>query len=403
MLGWEFPPLHSGGLGVATKNLATALSNRGVGVCFALPHFAYKQWKEKGGEARDLEVISHNPNIELLRVKSSLSSPYHTEESYEEYMREGQWGSSEKKLYGDNLYQEVERYAIEMGEMSEKRDFSLVHGHDWMTFPAAMEVQKRKETPFVAQVHATEMDRTGGSPNQEIYDRERKGLEAADKIIAVSHHTKNVLKQHYGLHKKDIAVVHNGIEELPAKAERMPARFQKKKTVLFLGRLTVQKGPDWFVHIAKRVLQEDKNVQFLIAGSGHMLPELLNDIAEARLQQHIIPLGFLNEEEREKVFAETDIYMMPSVSEPFGLSAVEAAQRGIPVIMSKQSGAKEILGNSLTADFWDVEKMAHLILASLHYPSLHKTLSIKGKEELQPLTWHKQSGVLHQEYKGILG
>lgn len=402
MLGWEFPPLHSGGLGVATKNLAMAMTRRGTPICFALPHFAYKQLEKKGGNTREVNLISYNPNIEIVHIKSGLSSPYHTEESYHECIKKGDWGNNEKKLYGDTLYEEVERYAVEMDEMAKGRDFSLVHGHDWMTYPAACHVQKRQDKPFIAHVHATEMDRTGGNPNQKIYDYEKKGLEKADKIIAVSHHTKNILQKDYGLQHKDISVVHNGIEQTPVQLERSPARFQKKKTVLFLGRLTIQKGPDWLIKIAKKVLEKEKNIQFLVAGSGHMLPAMLDEIAVERLQNVVIPLGFLNEVEREKAFAQTDVYIMPSVSEPFGLSAVEAAQRGIPVIMSKQSGAHEILTNSLVADFWDVEKMAHLVLSSLQYPSLHKTLSEKGMQELQQYTWDRQASVLAQEYAELL-
>jgi glycosyltransferase involved in cell wall biosynthesis len=402
MLGWEFPPLHSGGLGVATKNLAMALSDQGVPICFALPHFAFKKWKEKGGNSLELEVSSHNPNVEFFRINSSIKGPYITEESYQEIYKEIHPLSDEKHLYGDNLFDEVERYAIEMEHFSKKREFGLIHAHDWMTFPAATRIKKQQDTPYVAHVHATEIDRTGArNLNEEIFRKEREGLEAADTIITVSDYTKRILKKHYGLRHKNIHVVHNGAEEANTSFSKEFPRFSQKKTVLFLGRLTLQKGPDWFVKIAKKVLEKEKNIQFLIAGTGHMLPELLHEISRSGLNRHIIPLGFLDEEYREKVFSLSDVYVMPSVSEPFGLSAIESAQRGVPVILSKQSGVREVLGNSLVADFWDVEKMAHFILSALYYPSLYRTLSQKAKYEIKHLTWKKQAKKVHRAYRDL--
>jgi glycogen(starch) synthase len=403
MLGWEFPPLHSGGLGVATKNLAMALSNRGIPICFALPHFAYTKWKEKGGSECGFEVVAHMypGGFELMQIKSSLVNPYITEEAYTNLKKEidANEPGNGNNLYGSNLFEEVERYAHEVENMAQNRNFSMVHAHDWLTFAAGMRVKKKQDQPFVAQIHATEIDRSGENPNEEIFKREREGLEAADKIIAVSQYTKKILQKHYGLKHKDICVVHNGVEKKTSDYRKPAPRFHEKKTVLFLGRLVMQKGPDWFVKIAKKVIEKEQNVQFLIAGTGHMMPQVLNDITHHGLHQHVIPLGFLNETEREKAFRNTDVYVMPSVSEPFGLSAVEAAQRGIPTVISKQSGVKEVLGHSLAADFWDVDKMAHLILATLHYKPLHRTLSKKAEKELDHLTWDKQAGILHDEYK----
>lgn len=405
MLGWEFPPLHSGGLGVATKNLAMALSNRGVLICFTLPHFAYKKWKEKGGTEPGFEVAAHEypTEFEMMQIKSSLVTPYMTEEAYTNLYNkiDSDESGGGNNLYGSNLFEEVERYAHEIENMAKGRNFNMVHAHDWLTFPAAMRVKKNQDQPFVAQIHATEIDRSGENPNEEIFKREREGLEAADKIITVSHYTKKILQKHYGLKKKDIAVVHNGVERKTSNHRKPAPRFHEKKTVLFLGRLVMQKGPDWFVKIAKKVIEKEQNVQFLIAGTGHMMPQVLNEITHHGLLQHVIPLGFLNEESREKAFRMTDVYVMPSVSEPFGLSAVEAAQRGIPTVISKQSGVKEVLGHSLAADFWDVDKMAHLILAALHYNPLHKTLSQKAEKELDHLTWDRQAGILHDEYKTL--
>ncbi|QQS59537.1 glycosyltransferase family 4 protein [Candidatus Peregrinibacteria bacterium] len=399
MLGWEFPPLHSGGLGVATRNIALSLSRRGVPVCFALPHFVHSQWRKKGGIEHEFEVASQNMNIEIARISSSIVTPYATVEGYSEWVRE--MGPTESMLYGKNLFAEIDRFSEEVARMAEKRSFNLVHAHDWITFPSAIRVKEKQGTPFVAHVHATELDRTGWNPNEEIYRRERAGMERADRILAVSRHTKNVIQKDYGIPEHKIGVVHNGAESVHHRLEYVSPRFRHQKTILFLGRLTVQKGPDWLIKIAKKVLEKDQNVQFLIAGTGHMLPQLLHEITTSGLSQHVIPLGFLNDSEREKAFKNTDLYIMPSVSEPFGLSAIEAAQRGIPVIMSKQSGAKEVLSNSLLADFWDVDKMAHLVLAALHYHPLHQTLSEKAHGEIKHLTWDRQAEKICHEYKAL--
>ncbi len=403
MLGWEFPPLHSGGLGVATKNLALSLSRRGVPVCFALPNFVFTQIKQQNGHEQEFEVAGCDSELtfEMIRIKSSIASPYVTSEQYADEVRTHGGKDASGTLYGQNLMSEIERYAHEMDKLASERQFHLVHGHDWITFPAAVKVKQRQGTPFVAHVHATEMDRTGGNPNQEIYDRERQGMEQADRIIAVSNYTKQLLQKHYGINGDKIAVVHNGAESVHNRIQNDFDRFKERKTVLFLGRVALQKGPDWFVKIARRVLDKERNVQFLIAGTGGMMPDVLKEIAHSGIGNHVIPLGFLDEHGREEAFRNTDVYIMPSVSEPFGLSAIEAAQRGIPVIMSKQSGAREVLGHSLTADFWDVDKMAHFILAALHYRALHKTLSHKGRHEITHLSWDKQAEKMHGIYRDL--
>lgn len=403
MLGWEFPPIHSGGLGVATKNIAMSLAKRGVPICFALPNFVYSKIKKAGATEQDFELAACDSemSLELVRIKSMIASPYATVESYQETVNTHHGADREASLYGGNLYAEIDRYAHEMAKLAEKRPFSLVHGHDWITFPAAMKVKSKQKIPFVAHVHATEMDRTGGNPNQEIYDRERHGLEKADGVITVSGYTKSILEKHYGIPADKIRVVHNGAEQIAARQAYTFNRFKEVKNVLFLGRLTLQKGPDWLIKIARRVLHKDRNVRFLIAGTGGMLPEILKEIAHAGLSQHIIPLGFVDEAAREEIFRQTDCYIMPSVSEPFGLSAIEAAQRGIPVIMSKQSGAREVLSNCLAADFWDVEKMAHYILAALHYSALHRQLAHKGADEVKRLTWDGQVEKMHDLYREL--
>src|SRR6185295_5293584 len=363
MLGWEFPPYHSGGLGVASRNIAEALAQQGVEITLALPFFIFDKVGTANSSDRSFALAGHElRNISVSTFPTSIVSPYTSAQEYLNICTDAGI-SSGFYLYGRTLFAEVERYALEMEHFVRGKDFELIHAHDWITFAAALRVKEQLGIPFIAHVHATEYDRTGGNPTPEIFAREKMSLEAAEQLIAVSNYTKNILVQKYSINPEKISVVHNGVEHI---SEEIPLQLQNdEKTVLFLGRLTVQKGPDWFLKIAERVLAYRQDVQFVIGGVGEMLPTLLQEIARKNLSHRIFCLGFLNALDREKAFALADVYVMPSVSEPFGLSAVEAAQRGIPVILSHQSGVKEVLSHSLTADFWDTDKMANHILAIL--------------------------------------
>jgi glycogen synthase len=404
MLGWEFPPVYSGGLGVASRNLALALSSIGANISFALPHFVWRKVKNSH-DSNTFELVTHDSSEALLkitRIPSSLSSPYLSEEGYQILFRESNGSISEKTIYGKNLFEEIDRYAYEIEKITEKQNFDLLHAHDWITFPAAIRNRQKKNIPYIAHIHATEVDRTGGSPSEEIFTREREGMEKAEKIITVSKYTKTILEKYYGINGEKISVIHNGVENIPEGFMRSRPSFKNKKTALFLGRLTIQKGPDWLIKIAKRVLEYRKDVEFILGGTGEMMPNLINEIVSNGLTNNVFCLGFLNAQDREKAFENADVYVMPSVSEPFGLTAVEAAQRGVPVIMSKQSGAAEVLTNSLVADFWDTEKMANLILASFEYPELSNMLSQKGRGEISCLTWQKQAEKVRNVYDSLV-
>lgn len=400
MLGWEFPPYYSGGLGVATKNIAEALVQHGSDITFAIPFFIFQNVKDS---LHDLPftVTGHQPKskIRMAQFTTTLSSPYISAEKYaQEYES---WCtdagvSSGFAMYGKNLFAEIERYAQEMESFVQENHFDILHAHDWITFHAALRIKEHLNIPFVAHVHATEIDRTGANPNPEIYQREQTSLQAADHIIAVSNHTKQMLIKWYELPSEKIEVVHNGIED---NTQTVPnVLHTDQKTILFLGRLTIQKGPDWFLKIAKKVLEQRQDVQFILGGMGDMLPHLLSEIYQNNLSDHVFCLGFLNGHDREYAFAAADAYVMPSVSEPFGLSAVEAAQRGVPVILSHQSGVKEVISHSLCADFWDVKKMAHHILAVLEYSPLQNMLSQKAAQEISAVTWHEQVKKILQLY-----
>lgn len=406
MLGWEFPPFNSGGLGVASKGMAEALSlHEEIKLTFALPYFVGRKIdaaKEKPQNSFDL-AYSELGHFEIKQIKTTIASPYATPqqytESYNQFIASGGSGSD---IYGKNLFTEIERYKHEAYKCIKEGDYDLIHTHDWMTFPAAVYAKEKTGLPCIAHVHSTEMDRTGGNPNQEIFEIEKSSLEKVDKIIAVSNYTKQILVLHYDLPEEKIEVVHNGIDHL-SDIQKPPRRFSHdKKTVLFLGRLTIQKGPDWFLKIAQKILEKRKDVQFLIAGKGDMLPHIIEEIARKNLQDHVFCLGFLKKEDAEEAFGMANVFVMPSVSEPFGLVAVEAIQKGTPVILSKQSGAREVVKNSFQADFWDTTKMADQILAVLEYPALHKTISENAEQEIKHLTWGKQSNYIIDIYKQTL-
>ncbi|MBU1089936.1 glycosyltransferase family 4 protein [Patescibacteria group bacterium] len=395
MLGWEFPPIKSGGLGVASKALAEAVAKQDVDLTFVLPSFVGKGVEsEKAKLPFQIAYNNKKFNFKLLQnIKTTIYSPYLQEKDYENFMQKWSEESENpnKQIYGKNLFEEIQRYALEVENIELSEDFDVIHAHDWITCPAALRLKKRLKIPLVIHVHATEFDRTGGSFNQEVYKIEKEAWEMADKLIAVSNYTKGIVVEHYGIDPNKIEVVHNGKDDYVNPVNRKYMCRSDKKTVLFLGRLTIQKGPDWFIKVAQKVLKKRKDVQFLIAGTGDMMPKIIDEIVAKGFHKDIFCMGFLGKEECDTVFANSDVFVMPSVSEPFGLVALEAAQRGCAVILSSQSGAKEVLANSLQADFWDVNKMANHILASLEYPALKKTLVENANKEIENLTWERQA------------
>lgn len=404
MLGWEFPPVKSGGLGVASKALAEALAKNNVDLTFILPAFVGAQLDAK--KEKNIFPVQYNANkIRFTkRVKTTISSPYIQEKQYQEHLEHFYRDAPQREvnLYGKNLFAEIHRYALEAAQIPLEGKFDLIHAHDWITCMAALRLKKRLKIPLVIHIHATEYDRTGGSCNPEIFNIEKEAWEQADKLIAVSRYTKDIVVRQYGIDPEKIEVVHNGKDDYIPEVNKKYQCRSDKKTVLFLGRLTIQKGPDWFIKIAEKVLEKRNDVQFLIAGTGDMMPRIIEDIVKKGFHKNVFCLGFLGKDECEMAFAKSDVFVMPSVSEPFGLVAVEAAQRGCVVILSSQSGAKEVLANSLKADFWDVNKMADHILAALEYPALKKMLVENSNKELTHLTWDRQAQKTIGIYNNIL-
>jgi glycosyltransferase involved in cell wall biosynthesis len=306
--------------------------------------------------------------------------------------------------YGGDLFGEIQRYAVLAAEIARQENFDVVHAHDWMTFPAGMAVAALKGVPLVVHVHSTEFDRSGEHVNQEIYDIERRGMHAAMKVIAVSHLTRSLITEHYGVAPQKVEVVYNAIESNGNGFD--PQKYniaRNEKIVLFLGRITMQKGPEYFLAAAKKVLEVMDNVKFVMAGSGDMIRRTIEMAAAMGIGHKVLFTGFLRGGDVGKVFEMADLYVMPSVSEPFGIAPLEAMSHDVPVIISKQSGVSEVLTHALKVDFWDIEEMANKIIAVLRHPPLASTLRQHGSFEVRRLNWADSAKQCVQVYEQAIG
>jgi len=388
MVGWELPPLNSGGLGEACYGLAKALSKKGVTINFILPY--------------NLNIKSDFMNIMYANEKISgkkILGPYLTYSQWLKAVKSGSVG------FHDYLSQVLE-YAENIRDLAKKERADIIHMHDWLTFPAGMMAQEVMSKPLVAHVHATEYDRSGGgSLNGNVFQIEKVGLERSDRIIPVGGRVGKTLVSKYGVDHKKINVVYNGVED-PQKPSITPALLNLKKLgykiVLFLGRITLQKGPDYFVKAAKIVSDYYPKAVFVVTGSGDMQTQMICDATNLGVMDKFIFTGFLRGVEKDSIYQAADVYVMPSVSEPFGITALEAVKNRTPVIVSKQSGVSEVLQNSLKVDFWDVEEIANKIIAVLKYKSLPKDLRRESVREIVNLTWDRSADEVLKVYKQLI-
>src|SRR3989339_1957784 len=398
MFGWEYPPHHLGGLGVACQGLVQGLLGNGVQVTLVLPH------PSNTAETADMHVIT--PTETLLKTVHVLSflSPYDGHVQFRK--RAANMPRELTEIYGADLPQAVLHFTAMSVEMTKDTNPDIVHCHDWMTYGAAAQAAAYHDVPLVAHIHATELDRTHFHPNEWIYGRERWGFQQADHIIAVSNYTRNILIQHYGIDPDKISVVHNGSSESrhveSAQQPETTTPTKKRPMVLFLGRLTIQKGPLHFLEMASMVHRLRPDVQFVVAGDGHMLPSLMDQAVQLGLEDCIIFSGKVSNTEARKLYAQASCFVMPSLSEPFGLVALEAIAQDTPVILSKQSGASEVIGHAFKVDFWDTEKMADCVLTVLREAPLASQLISEAPRVLQHLTWDNQAGKVLSIYRNIL-
>lgn len=401
MFGWEYPPHHSGGLGVACKGMAHALIDNDVHVCFMLPkkmtlnetkvtaQFAESLQETKSGT---VETVLQ-PHLEILAKE--LQNPYLTSVEYEK--RLSTFIKAGGKIVPRSLIEQVDHYATLVKTITKEEldQYDLIHAHDWLCYPAGIAAKELSGKPLIVHVHATEFDRCGGkNVNQVVYDREREGFHKADHIIAVSELTKRTVVSNYGIDPNKVTVVHNGNSPLVKNPSVKYGHLhslhkQGKKIVLYAGRITIQKGVDYFIHAAKKVLEHNPGVYFIVTGSGDMENQIIQLTTDLGINNQFIFTGFYTGEEFAEFLSVSDVFVMPSVSEPFGVTPLESMSSGIPVILSKQSGVSEVITHALKVDFWDTDEMANSILAVLRHPVLKETLSQEGIRQVEGVTWDK--------------
>ncbi len=396
MIGWEYPPHNSGGLGVACEGITQALALNNQQIYFTLP-YAFK------GSVNHMQVLScFDPD---WFSQKSTQPPFTAYQSPVKLVQEKEPLDSHqlRSLPQSDIEYKVDQYADLVQKQADRlgQDFELIHAHDWMSFPAAIQVKAKTNKPLVAHVHSTEYDRIpNGQGSPYIQATEKQGLEIADKVVAVSYYTKRLLVEKYQINQQKIEVVHNGVEPLPYSPQLNKKDFASKRPIVsFMGRLTNQKGAEFFIRVSQRVLAKFPQVLFILAGSGHLYHELLLQTADQNLTAKTLFSGFVRGQQKRKLLERTDVFVMPSLSEPFGLVALEAAQHHTPVIVSKNSGVSEIMTHSIQVDFWDEKKMAHEIIKLLKDQGYLQTV-VKGQnQDLEQATWSNSVKKLEQVYR----
>jgi glycosyltransferase involved in cell wall biosynthesis len=424
MFGWEFPPHISGGLGTACAGLTKAILRQGVDIIFVVPH-AYgdedqSQMQLVGANSIKVKVNRYHfgednvteKNLQYITIGSNLI-PYVSEEDYYDIINNRVTVDRQFKNhavgqrttinlqggYGGGLMEEVGNYAYIASEIAKQFDFDVIHAHDWMTYDAGIAAKNVSGKPLVVHVHATEFDRSGMNVNQVVYDMERRGMHNADKVLTVSNLTRNIVINHYGVPESKVTTVYNGVEAIGAQSSLHFEKTFGDKVVTFLGRITYQKGPEYFLEAAAKVLQRKKNVKFVMAGSGDMLEKMMWRAAELGISKNFFFTGFLRGDDVIHMLSISDVYVMPSVSEPFGISPLEAMRSNVPVIISKQSGVSEVLQHAIKVDFWDVDSMADAIHGIISYDALGNMFREYGKKEVDKFKWDNAAKRIKEEYK----
>ena len=422
MFGWEFPPHITGGLGTACYGLTKGLSRHDTKIIFVVPK-AYGDENQEVASIRNASGIPFDltdeeykiywEHIKYLEVGSNIIpyvSPEYFSRATEETVKTGEEFKSNvfsrnyefSGSYGKNLMEEVARYALIASALAMKENFDIIHAHDWLTYPAGIAAKRSSGKKLVVHMHATEFDRTGGNVNQQVYDIERQGMEEADAVITVSNLTRNIVIEKYGISPDKVFTVHNAVDTGSMKDYNSSNKHFDEKLVTFLGRITFQKGPDYFVEAAYKVLQKDSNVRFAMAGSGDMLLKMIKRAAQLRIADKFHFTGFLKGNDVDHIFSMSDVFVMPSVSEPFGIVPLEAMRSSVPVIISKQSGVAEVLHHALKVDFWDIDAIADAIYGLCHYEGLSKMFKKYGKQEVENLKWEDAALKVIQVYNKIL-
>ncbi|MBR1873096.1 MAG: glycosyltransferase [Bacteroidales bacterium] len=425
MFGWEFPPHIAGGLGTACYGIVKGLAYNGVETLFVMPSASGDEDQSAATiiNASDVpvdfveeaDVTDFLDKVKFIHVGTNMV-PYVDPSEFTDLVEEErrrqvkdfriQYGQKYKfsGKYGVNLMEEVARYALVGGTIARrhKDEFDLIHAHDWLTYYAGIAAKKMTGKPLVVHVHATSFDR-GSAENIDarVFEIEKNGMLAADKVITVSDLTRNIVITKYGIDPDKVVTVHNAVD-FSGRDDLQVERGVRDKVVTFLGRITFQKGPEYFIEAAAKVLKRTKNVRFVMAGSGDMMNRAIRHVARLGISDRFHFTGFLRGADVQKMFALSDVYVMPSVSEPFGISPLEAMRTGVPSVISKQSGAAEVLKYAFKVDFWDVDAMADQIYALVEYPALASFAAVQGYDEVNTLKWNGATAKMKKVYESVI-
>jgi len=402
MIGWEYPPHNSGGLGVACEGLTQALSQSNTQIYFSLPYV-------HSGLISHMNVLSCvDPSWDVVGIDGKQIPPF---QAYTGALPESKSLVDAIKKFNidtlralpqSELENKVHQYADSVGSQGKRlqHNYDLIHAHDWMSYPAAMKLKQETGKAYIAHIHSTEFDRIpSGYGSNYIMRTEYEGMQAADRVIAVSNYTKRILIEKYSINPHKIDVVHNGISAPTVAPDPGTHHFAHRRPVIvFMGRLTMQKGADYFIYLARKVLKEIPDALFVVAGSGDMYHELLIKNAYNGLSASVVFSGFVRDNQREKLLDRADVFVMPSLSEPFGLVALEAAQRHTPVIISKTAGVSEVMSGSIVVDFWDIDAMTRNITQILADKNHSQTIVNNQLQNLQETTWEKAAHKVRSVY-----
>ncbi|MDR2950993.1 MAG: glycosyltransferase [Prevotella sp.] len=412
MFGWEFPPHILGGLGTASYGLTKGMSLQpDMDITFVIP----KPWGDEDQSFLKIIGACNTPvawrDVHWDYVSERLSKYMDPQEYYNlrdhiyadfNYLHPNDLGCIEfSGRYPDNLLEEINNYSIVAGVIARSHNYDIIHSHDWLTYPAGLHAKNILGKPLVIHVHATDFDRSRGNVNPQVYQMEKNGMDYADHIICVSDLTRNTVIEKYHQNPAKVTTVHNAVEPLSADIVAIEPKKGKDKVVTFLGRITMQKGPEYFVEAAARVLEKAKHIRFVMAGSGDMMERMIYLVAEKGMSDKFHFTGFLKGKQVYEMLKRSDVYVMPSVSEPFGISPLEAMQCSIPTIISKQSGCAEILDKAVKIDYWDVEGMADAIYSICTYDSMSDFLSKEGKEEVDNIKWEYAGQKVRDIYNNL--
>jgi glycosyltransferase involved in cell wall biosynthesis len=423
MFGWEFPPHISGGLGTASYGLTKGMAKLDdLEVIFVVP----KAWGDEDQSvvrlvgANQIQVAykkvfykGFRRPIERIEVSSKIV-PYTDPDNFWQLVNSE---TSEHNFYvitnargkvdfsgryDTNLMDEIYKYSVVAALIADENEFDIIHAHDWLAYPAGIAAMEVSGKPLVIHVHATDFDRSGGNVNPDVYRIEKNGMDAASKIITVSNLTRDIVINKYNINPDKVETVYNAVEPVEIAENMIIKKGFDEKVVTFLGRITMQKGPEYFIEAAYKVLQVMDNVRFVMAGSGDMMEKMMRRAAALKITDRFHFTGFLKGTDVINMLDMSDVYIMPSVSEPFGISPLEAMQSNVPVIISKQSGVAEILTHAVKTDFWDIDAMADAIYGILNYPALSNMFIKNGKEEVIRLKWDNSARHVRDIYHRVI-